>query len=244
MALIERLIFGVRCFHRERIRKRLARGADGDELLEAQSTAWPDRDRLRRPWAGERFVVFDTETTGLDAQKDQPVSLGAVSVVEGRIVLGDLFRRVIASDASSSRGSIVVHGLTPDKVAKGSRALDAVRDFLIWTGDAILVAHHSAFDVAMLDPIAVAACGTPIQNLVLDTADLARRVGRSEYEQYDLDSLLDRYEVPEGGARHTALGDALLTARLLQKLLKSLAARGVDTLADLAMPGPGALPTG
>ena len=244
MTLLEKLAFRIRCLHRERLRKQLAHRAGDNKLLKAQGTAWPDRGRLRRPWEGERFVVFDTETTGLDPQRDQPVSLGAASVVEGRIAVGDTFHRVIASETSSSRDSIVVHGLTPDKVAQGSGAHDVLTDFLLWTGDAVLVAHHAPFDLAMLNPIAVAACGAPIQNLVLDTVDLARRLARSEHERHDLDSLLDRYDIPEGGARHTALGDALLTARLLQKLLKSLAGRGVETLAELAMSGPGVPPTG
>lgn len=73
----------------------------------------------------------------------------------------------------------------------------------------------------------------------LDTANLARRVERGPGGRYDLDSLLARHDIPRTGGRHTALGDALLTARLVQKLLKCLAGRGVQTLADLALPAFG-----
>ncbi len=213
---------------------------EGDAVLNAQRLAWPGGSRLRSPWQQGRFVVFDTETTGLDPKADRPVSLGAVSVVGGRIVVGYTFERVIAAEADLSRRSIVVHGLTPDRVARGSDPGQAVGEFLLWAGDAVLVAHHAAFDLAMLNSVQVAARGWPIQNLVLDTAHLAKRVAPAEESarSYSLDRLLDRYEIPQSGARHTALGDALLTARLLQKLLKRLHARGLTRLLDLAMLGP------
>lgn len=236
MHALDRLIFAARRVQRSRIRRKLAARGERDPVARAQSTAWPDGRRLRAPWSGERFVVIDTETTGLDPDADHAVSLGAVSVVGGRIVLGDTLSRVIAAAVDPSRHSIIMHGLTPDQVANGSGPQAVVAEFLRWVGDAVIVAHHASFDLAMLNRIAVPLCGAPIQNLVLDTAVLARRTERGRGGRYDLDSLLERYDVPQSGARHTALGDALLTARLFQKLLKRLAERGVRTLADLALP--------
>ena len=233
---LDRIIFAARRLKRACVARRLTARADGNPVLEAQSTAWPGRQRLKGPWASERFVIFDTETTGLDPREDQAVSLGAVSMTGGRIALGDTFDRIIAAAARPSRHSIVVHGLTPGKIANGHQPHDVLSDFLLWSGDAVLVAHHSAFDLTMLNRIAVPLCGSPIQNLVLDTAHLARHADRRQGgRRYDLDSLLDRYDIPQSGARHTALGDAMLTARLLQKLLKRLAARGIDTLAELTL---------
>lgn len=233
---LDRIIFAARRLKRAHARRKLTARADGNRAIEAQSTVWPGRRRLKRPWTSERFVIFDTETTGLDPREDHAVSLGAVSMTGGRIALGDTFDRIIAADAYPSRHSIVVHGLTPGKIADGHQPHDVLSDFLLWTGDAVLVAHHSAFDLAMLNRTAAAVCGAPIQNLVLDTAHLARHADyrRGGY-RYDLDSLLDRYDIPKIGARHTALGDAMLTARLLQKLLKRLAGRQINTLAELAL---------
>ena len=183
-------------------------------------------------------MVFDTETTGTDPKQDQAVSLGAISVVSGRLVLGDTFDRTMAAAVAATRSAIVVHGLTPDKVAKGAPPYQVLEEFLLWAGDAVLVAHHASFDLAMLDRVLNARREICIQNLVLDTARLARRVERRADLPYDLDSLLSRYRIPLTVGRHTALGDAVLTARLLQKMLKKLSARGVDTLADLTGPGP------
>ncbi|MCP4375094.1 MAG: 3'-5' exonuclease [bacterium] len=233
---LDRIIFAARRFKRACTARRLTARANGDPVIEAQARAWPDRLRLKGPWAAERFVIFDTETTGLDLRQDHAVSLGAVSMTGGRIVLGDTFDRIIAADAYPSRDSIVVHGLTPGRIAAGSRPCDVLSDFLGWAGNAVLVAHHSAFDLAMLNRVDGLLCGAPIQNLVLDTAHLARHADRRRGGfDYDLDSLLDRYDIPQTGARHTALGDAMLTARLLQKLLKRLAGRHINTLAQLAL---------
>ncbi|MDP6634432.1 MAG: 3'-5' exonuclease [Phycisphaerae bacterium] len=242
---LDRIIFTARRFKRACVRRRLTARADGNPVIAAQSTAWPDRRRLKGEWGSERFVIFDTETTGLDPGRDHAVSLGAVSMTGGRIALGDTFDRIIAADAHPSRHSIVVHGLTPPAIAKGHHPQSVLSDFLLWAGDAVLLAHHSAFDMIMLNRTVEPLCGAPIQNLVLDTAHLAGHVDRRRGGfAYDLDSLLDRYDIPRSGGRHTALGDALLTARLLQKLLKILAARRINTLAELALcnqadpPGP------
>lgn len=235
MQVLDRLIFAALRLRREHTRRGLAARAAHNPVAKAQSTAWPRRRRLRGPWAHERFVVLDTETTGLDPRQDHAVSLGAVAVVGGRIVLGDTLCRVIAAEVRPSRRSIVLHGLTPGQIASGSAPRDVLTEFLLWAGDAVLVAHHASFDLAMLNRIAVPLCGAPVQNLVLDTAQLAHRAERGAGRRYDLDSLLERYEIPHSGGRHTALGDALLAARLLQKLLKHFAARGVTTLAGLAL---------
>ncbi len=246
MGLVDRLAFTCSRLQHERARRRLLAIAGDDPVRRIHSAAWPGGARLRAPWCEQRIVVFDTEATGLDPNVGEAVSLGAVSMEHGRIVLGDTFDRIIASEASPSRQSILVHGITPDKVAAGDDPARVLREFLAWAADAVLVAHHAAFDLALLDRIACRsdAIGMPMQSLVLDTVRLARRVERSGSVRYDLDSLLDRYEVPVAGGRHTAIGDALLTARLLQKLLKRLAARGVRTLAELALPGPGPRPRG
>jgi DNA polymerase-3 subunit epsilon len=233
---LDRIIFAARRLKRALASRRLTARADGNPVIEAQSAAWPGRRRLKGPWSSERFVIFDTETTGLDPGEDHAVSLGAVSMTGGRIALGDTFDRIIATEIHPSRDSIVVHGLTPGKIANGHQPQDVLSDFLLWAGDAVLVAHHSAFDLTMLNRMGESLCGAPIQNLVLDTAHLARHADRRRRgNHYDLDSLLDRYDIPRSGARHTALGDALLTARLLQKLLKRLAARQINTLAELAL---------
>ncbi len=242
---LDRIIFAARRFKRACTARRLAARAGGDRVIEAQSTAWPDRRRLKEPWVSERIVIFDTETTGLDPKRDHAVSLGAVSMTGGRIALGDTFDRIIAADVQPSRHSIVMHGLTPHRIANGGQPCDVLRDFLLWVGDAVLVAHHSAFDLMMLNRTAGLLCGAPIQNLVLDTAHLARHADRRRGRyRYDLDSLLARYDIPQTPARHTARGDAMLTARLLQRLLKRLAARQINTLAELTLcnqadsPGP------
>jgi len=234
--LLDRLILAGRCLWREHTRRKLAVRAADNPVARVQSRAWPRRKRLRRPWKHLRFVVFDTETTGLDPRSDHAVSLGAVSFTDGRIALGQTFCRVIAAEAHPSAESIVVHGLMPGQIANGAGPADVLTEFLLWAGNAVLVAHHAWFDLAMLNRIAISLCQAPIQNLVLDTANLARLAERGSGGRYDLDSLLARYDIPQAGGRHTALGDALLTARLLQKLLKRLGGQGVVRLADLALP--------
>jgi len=190
---------------------------------------------MRRCWSTERFVVLDTETTGLDPAADRAISLGAISIVGGRIHLGDTFHRLLATGVPSTRNSLIVHGLTDATVARGTAPTEALSDFLVWIDDAILVAHHAAFDLAMLNHTSIELHGIPLQNLVLDTTHLAARLERGQQLGYGLDTLLERYAIAGSAERHTALGDAILTARLLLKLLKRLRARGLGSLRDLAL---------
>ena len=83
--MLEHIIFAARRLRHGWTRRRLAGRGGSDPVSRAQSTAWPAGRRLRGTWHCERFVVFDTETTGLDRREDHAVSLGAVSFTGGRI---------------------------------------------------------------------------------------------------------------------------------------------------------------
>ncbi len=191
----------------------------------------------RTPWREARFVVFDTEATGLDIGADRLLSIAGVGMRGDVVVLRDSFECLVAGDRVGADAA-PVHGLVPQDLDGGADEESAALDFLGYVGGAILVAHHAAFDVAMLDRC-LAAGGGRLLNPVLDTEHLARRLkaggspGRLAREpRVSLDVLAARYAL-ETPARHTAAGDALLTALALQRLLHAAEARGLATVGDL-----------
>ena len=157
--------------------------------------------------------------------------------------MDDAFDAIIEQTDVGGAKAAVVHGLISNDLAGGQSELDAASAFLGFVGDSVLVAHHAAFDIRMLQK-AIGTCpNAKVWSPFIDTAQLAKRVevgrmssgearGADNRESYRLDRLVDRYgiEVPE---RHTAAGDALATALLFQRLLKKAERRGIRTLGEL-----------
>ena len=190
-----------------------------------------------------RFVVLDTETTGLNIQKDQLLSIGTVRIEGKAIAVKDAVEWVLYSEdnLNDKKDGIAIHGLRPKDLQEGKKIQEALQEFLAYLGNCIIVAHHTAFDVAMLNQaLSQFYPDFKFYNLQLDTAKLAIRLERGPFAQlsahdrkkYTLDSLCKRYGV-EMVERHTALGDAYTTAVLFLKLLSLLQQKGIEDLRDL-----------
>jgi DNA polymerase-3 subunit epsilon len=211
---------------------------------------WQDYARLfAKPiekkglFRAKRMVVLDTETTGLDPVNDRLLSIGAVAVKNQQIFVADRFEAYFSKGGIyqlKERESVPVHGILQKHASHLTDNKKILLELLVYLQDSILVGHHIAFDFAMLNNAFLAQLGAPIQNHVLDTAHLAKRIASpfqayhmpNEPGQYSLDELCKVYRIPVEG-RHTASGDAMLTALLLVKLLGRLEARGIKTLKDL-----------
>ncbi|HMO38131.1 MAG TPA: 3'-5' exonuclease [Saprospiraceae bacterium] len=182
------------------------------------------------------FVVFDTETTGLNARRDRLLSIGAVRVQHNRIDLSDSLELFITQPDYIAGRDVEVHGILPGQQRAELSEQQALDQFLGYCRNSVLVGHYIDFDVAVLNRIAQAASGRKLKNKTIDTIHLARRVhppgAGSTPGDYSLDRLGQLYRLPLSD-RHTAAGDAYLTALLLLKLLSRLHKRGVTRLGQL-----------
>jgi DNA polymerase III subunit epsilon len=193
------------------------------------------------PMSCQRFVVVDLETTGLDPKRDRVVSVGAFRIVDGRIRLGDVFSELVNPGRDIPPESIRVHAILPDMIRNARPAWEVFDDFLGFLGRDILVAHHARFDLYFINRVMRERYGFRLQNLVIDTILMCRYAipdpdflgVTREARRCSLDALAERFglSVPE---RHTALGDALTTALVFQRLLPLLEAAGYRSLGDLA----------
>lgn len=188
------------------------------------------------------FVVFDTETTGLDSRKDRILSIGAVKVQNWQIDLRQSLDCYVQQSYQPVGETIEVHGILPGTHNEYNiDEIEAVKQFVGYCHNSILVGHHVAFDISMVNQVLKGMIGQRLVNKRLDTAALAVRVSeKKDYEQpgtYGLDTLCKKYKIPMSD-RHTAAGDAFITAVLLMKLLARLKSRGVKTMGDL-LRGPG-----
>jgi DNA polymerase III subunit epsilon len=183
-----------------------------------------------RPLAELSFTVFDTETTGLaPAQGDQILQIGAVRVLRGRLLRHEAYEQLVDPRRSIPPAGIPIHGITPAMV-QGQPALEQVLPaFHAYAADTVLVAHNAAFDMRFLQ-LAEQRCGVRFEQPVLDTL-LLSAVLHPQQASHRLEHLAERFGVTVVG-RHTALGDALVTAQVFVRLLPLLAAQGIHTLAQ------------
>ena len=174
------------------------------------------------------FVVFDSETTGLDPQKDDVVQLGAVRIVNGRVIASETFNTLVNPGRPIPAQSTKVHGISDDMVADALPFAQVRKAFQSYAADAVLVAHNAPFDMAFLN-----RGDGAFQNPVMDTVHLSAIVFGGSAE-HTLDALCERLKIsiPED-LRHTALGDAMATAQAFAALLPILEARGFRTFAKV-----------
>ncbi len=190
----------------------------------------------RQPVSEVTFVVFDTETTGLDTQQDHILSMGAVKVRNWTVEVSSRLE-IFVQQAYQPKGEVVaVHGILPGAHDASFPEPEAVKQFLSYCGSGVLVAHHAAFDITMVNKALGKLGPFRLENKVLDTGTLARRVAQhpqlARPGTYGLDQLCRQYHISPSD-RHTAAGDAFITALLLMKLLYRLEKRGVHTLGSL-----------
>lgn len=175
------------------------------------------------------YVVFDTETTGLNPrQGDEIVQLAAVRIVNGRRVEGEVFDTLVNPGRPIPPVSTEVHGITDAMVADAPGVEEVVRRFHKFAEGAVLIAHNAPFDMEFLRRVE-GTLGLSFDMPVLDTV-LLSAVVYGQHETHSLDALSHRLgiTIPEE-ARHTAIGDTLATADAFLKLVPMLAGRGLDT---------------
>lgn len=190
----------------------------------------PDAVAEERALAELAYTVFDTETTGLDpAGGDEIIAIGAVRIVNGRILAAEAFDHLIDPGRPVSEASRRIHGISAEMLAGRPRIAEVLPRFARFAEETVLVGHNVAFDMRFL---AEKEAGTGVRFVqpVLDTL-LLSAVAHPAHQDHSLEAMADRLGVSIIG-RHTALGDALLTAEVFLKLARVLQERGVLTLGD------------
>lgn len=188
----------------------------------------PELDQRRL--AELEYTVFDTETTGLDPSAgDEIISIGAVRVVNGRLLQNDVFDQLVDPQRPLSPESIKVHGIKP-AMLEGQPTIDSVLPaFHRFCQDSVLVAHNAAFDMRFLQ-LKEERTGVRFTQPVLDTLLLSAVIHPNQ-EAHKLEDIAARLGVNVLG-RHTALGDAMVTGEVFLKMIPLLAERGIRTLGE------------
>ncbi len=174
------------------------------------------------------YVVFDLETTGLRPGVARPCEIGAVRV--RGLELEERFQTLANPGVRLQPAVAALTGLRDAELRRAPPVGAAVRRFLAFAGDAVLVAHNARFDLAFLDAETMRLTGRRVEATAVDTVGLARRLlGR---QPANLAALAHRF-VTSARPCHRALPDAEATAEILLFLVGMAQERGARTVADL-----------
>ena len=192
---------------------------------------------LEASWENFRFVCVDTESTGLDARKDKLVSLAGVGLYQGEICLWDQISIVMPVAYNTS--SVTVHGITRETASSGMEEPEALARFLEWLSDGVIVGHHIGHDLSMLNLACQEHFQLSVSNVAVDTLEALTMVheaggfpGLEIPGNGSLDSLLEVFRIVPHD-RHTASGDAFLTAQVMLRILKEAGKLDLWNLEDL-----------
>lgn len=172
-----------------------------------------------------RFVVLDTETTGFDYENDRILCIGALVLQNNVISIQETLEIYLQQD-HYDKSTAQIHGILRDFVLQRPSELEALQQFLTFLGDSIIVAHHTIFDITMINKALERNNLPQLTNKTLDTAYLYKKTLIKSHlferkDHYTLDDLADKFDISKKD-RHTALGDAYITAIAFLKIVKKL----------------------
>ncbi|MBO5067166.1 MAG: 3'-5' exoribonuclease [Clostridia bacterium] len=174
---------------------------DADEILPQELTE-------------KTYVVFDTETTGLDFMNNGITEIGAVKLVGGKIT--EQFTTLIKPDYRITEENVAITGITEEMVKDAPRISAVIPDFMKFIDGCTLVAHNAEFDMKFLKRFAGAE-EYEVKNPVLDSVEIARSV-LPQLRRHDLHTLAEHFGVVFH--HHRALSDAYATAEIFIELMK------------------------
>lgn len=171
------------------------------------------------------YVVFDTETTGLDVSKDEILSIGAVKIKENKILTSQTFEVFLQNSKEISSTSIKIHGIRPVDLKNAKTTKEGIEEFLHFIGARPLVGYYLEFDVGMINRYTKEMLGITLPNQMIEVSEIYfdKTISLIPQGNIDLrfDTILKNCAVPNMGV-HNAVNDAIMTAMIYLKLTKGI----------------------
>lgn len=175
------------------------------------------------------FVVFDTETTGLDPKVESLTEIGAVVVENGRIA--NTFGTFVNPGRPIPGKIMELTGINDSMVADAPTPAEAVRLFAEFAAGRPLIAHNAhKFDMRFLRAAAEQA-GIAIENSYIDTLPMSQSLYPG-LRNYKLDTINHHLEI-EPFNHHRAVDDATALAKIFCKMLEDLSLKAIKNIEDV-----------
>ena len=183
------------------------------------------------------FTVLDTETTGLSVNEGHKiVSVGAIKIKNYQLIENETLDELINPEREIPFASRNIHYISDDQVKDKPNIYQLEKKINNFLESTILVGHNVDFDIGFIKKNAArTSLATTVKRIAsIDTILLAAGLYPS-LESYELSFLCDHFRIKTfDQIRHSALGDAVITARLFLFLLDTAKNRNnVHTLGEL-----------
>lgn len=173
-------------------------------------------------------VVFDVETTGLNAARCEIIEIGAVKIRKGKIV--ERFSSFVRPEEAIPDFITNLTGITDEMVKDAPKIEQAMKAFLTFSEGALWVAHNAQFDLSFIREHAK-RCQLDVKNAVLDTLALSRKL-LPHLKKHRLNILAKHFDISLQN-HHRAVDDSEATGLIYLKLLEMLQERAIFNLQDI-----------
>ncbi|WOO87499.1 PolC-type DNA polymerase III [Mollicutes bacterium LVI A0039] len=179
----------------------------------------------------QTYTVFDVETTGLSANMNKLIEIGATKLKDGLVV--DSYQTFIKIDEPLSAFTTELTGITDEDLETGQDLKDALLEFKKFCDGTVLVAHNAKFDMQFMNANYKRELNYVIDNPVIDTLEVSRFINKDR-TYHTLKILSKHYGVAlDSSSHHRADYDAEKTAEMFDKMLVELNDLGITTLTGL-----------
>ncbi len=175
------------------------------------------------PGFDDEMIAFDIETTGLSNRTCKIIEIGAVLLRKGEVI--DTFDTFVDPECAIPAEITKLTSITDDMVAGAPKEEEAVRAFLAFAGERMLIAHNAGFDVGFIR-VACERHGIPFRNTYLDTVGLSKYVN-PELKNHKLDTIATHYKLQDFH-HHRASDDATILAYIFFEMQNRLRAEGIS----------------
>ncbi|WCK52859.1 PolC-type DNA polymerase III [Aneurinibacillus sp. Ricciae_BoGa-3] len=182
-----------------------------------------------RDLASDTYVVFDVETTGLSVVNNTIIELAGVKMKEGEII--GRFESFVNPHVPIPLNIQQLTNITDDMVQNAPELDQVIRDFLAFTGDAVLVAHNARFDMGFLQTSCKQVGLPKVENPFLDTLEMARFLYPG-MRNHRLNTLAGKFNVSLEN-HHRAVDDSEATGYVFFNMLKEIIEQGITNLGDM-----------
>ncbi len=165
----------------------------------------------------EEMVVFDIETTGLSVVNCRITEIGAVKIAGGKVI--DRFNTFVNPEMPIPEEVVKLTSITDEMVADAPKINDALKAFLDFAGDRLLIAHNAGFDTGFIRA-AARQCGCPFKNAYMDTVALSRFLN-TDLNSHKLDVVAKYYGLGDFN-HHRACDDAEMLANIYFAMVEKM----------------------